>query len=481
MGKVNRISLTPAKCAVDLSNGSERGYYVCADYILQKLKRPHRAVNIMYCYYPLDKGFPKRAQDAYPEKDVAFAWDFPYDNYFPYLGGLNGSRDGEPFTCMQDIRRHGQDVILTLTCDPHVSDEHIIAIAKDLRNYGRMMLRMNHEATGDWFSFNKRCSYQEVADFFVRFKKIMSEYAPNVKMILCIGGKEENGKVVIEYEKEFTEAVRATDIWSVDNYIALNWGWPYEIAEKDNKSHKLSSPESIYDLTKRTYLRYKEVCNGVQKPMVMSELNVDGDVTGQVLQAEIFKDFTDLIKADKDRWFSAFCMYQFRDDGRLGLEMTDPNNKDIGIEQPLLSKYRDIIADDFFNPGIVKGEEVSGVYDFRWGGSEDADGIGIDVEMEKNPVFCEAFFEDDLLDANLMIEFNGRWFYKAPGVKYVDFMPAFYDKPLSSPCILSLNIFAPPASGINEANGASDWDVNCRSSYRSLPKLRIRFEPVMSL
>ena len=152
MGKIEKIRLTPAKCAVDLGDGSERGFYVDQDYILNKMHRPHRAINLMYCYYPLDKEWPARAQDAFKDQEVGFAWDYAYDNYFPYRGGLEGNREGEPFTCMKDVRRHGQDVILTLTCDTKVSDEQIAAIAEDLKPYGRMMLRLNHECTGDWFA-----------------------------------------------------------------------------------------------------------------------------------------------------------------------------------------------------------------------------------------------------------------------------------------------------------------------------------------
>ena len=117
MSQIKRVKLIPAKFAVDLGDGSERGNYVNQDYILQKMHRPHRGINLMYCYYPLEEGWPKRARDAYADKDVTFAWDYPYDDYFPYGGGLNGNCEGEPFTCMRDVRKHGQDVILTLTCD----------------------------------------------------------------------------------------------------------------------------------------------------------------------------------------------------------------------------------------------------------------------------------------------------------------------------------------------------------------------------
>ncbi len=48
---------------------------------------------------------------------------------------------------MRDVRRHGQDVLLTMTIDPKVSDEHLRAIGQDLRTFGRVQLRINHEAT----------------------------------------------------------------------------------------------------------------------------------------------------------------------------------------------------------------------------------------------------------------------------------------------------------------------------------------------
>lgn len=474
---ITKISLNPAKCALDLSDGSERGLYVNQDYILRKLKRPHRAVNIMYCYYPLDKTWPKRAENAFADMEVSFAWAYPYDNYFPYLGGINGNTDGEPFNCMQDIRRHGQDVILTLVCDPNVSDEHIIAIAKDLRPYGRIMLRLNHECTGDWFSYTKRASYRQIADFYVRFHSIMKKYAPNVKMILCAGASVgPNGE--LEKEEDFLEAERDTDIWSIDTYIALNWGWPYEVAEKDNFQHKREKAKDIYGNARRTYDRMMKICDGKKRPFVMSELNADGDVCGPYDQAEIMKEFCDLIENDPERWFSAFCFYQFRDDGRLGLEITDPNNKDVGMEQPMLPVYREIMDRDFFKPEIVAGDEVKLPVTLRWGGAEDAEGISMNLEFVKDPVFAEAYFEGSLKEANLMMELGGQWFYKAPGVGCIDFMPLFYEKKFGENFTLKLNIFAPPASGKNDESQGDGWDENYYYEIKELPKIRLRFSPI---
>ena len=48
--EVYSLHMGKAMCAVDLGDGSERGEYVNQDYILNKLGRPHRAVNLMYCY-----------------------------------------------------------------------------------------------------------------------------------------------------------------------------------------------------------------------------------------------------------------------------------------------------------------------------------------------------------------------------------------------------------------------------------------------
>ena len=475
--KIYSIHMGKAKCAVDLGDGSERGEYVNQDYILNRLGRPHRSISLMYCYYPFDKEWPGRISEVMKDADVSFQWDYPYDDYFTYKGGLGGTTDDEPFTCMRDVRRHGQDVTLTLTIDPNVTDEHLIAIAEDLKPFGRMFLRINHEATGNWFSFNKRCTYQEVADFYCRFNRILKKHAPNVQTILCIGGIEDPNKAEMEKEAEFKQAVKETDVWSVDKYMALHWGWPYDVAEKGGNTHKRDTVDATYDLTKMSFERFKYLNDGVEKPMVMSEFNADGDVTGPYDQATMIKEFCDRLKRENATWFSGFTFYQFRDRGRLGLEIEDPNNVDVGIEQPCMQTYKEIIHDDYFYPKMVQGNELSLPCTLRWGGSEDADGIAIPLHFEKNPHFCELVFDDDD-NSNLMFEINGKWFYKSPEAKTIDMMSAFYEKPLDKPCDLTLKIFAPPSSGENDLS-VEDGFINSYTTIEKLPKIRIRFEPIM--
>ncbi|MBQ8786584.1 MAG: hypothetical protein IJZ61_03000 [Oscillospiraceae bacterium] len=477
--KIYGVHMGAAKCAVDLGDGSERGEYVNQDYILHALGRPHRSISLMYCYYPLDKEWPGRISEVMKDANVSFQWDYPYDDYFTYKGGLNGTTDDEPFTYMRDVRRHGQDVTLTLTVDPNVSDDHLIAIAKDLRPFGRLLLRINHEATGDWFSFTKRTTYQGVADFFVRFSKIIHEYAPNVKTIICIGGVEhpENGPKM-EKEKEFAQCIPEADIWSVDKYMALHWGWPFDVAQKGGTSFSRSKVRDTYNLTKLSFERYKELNGGVAKPMVMSEFNADGDVTGAYDQAMMVKEFCDIMEEENADWFSGFTFYQFRDRGRLGLEIQDPNNADVGIPQPVMQTYKEIIHSERFLPKMEQGAEIELPITLRWGGAEDAEGLAIPMHFDSNPHFCELYFDEDD-DSNYMMEINGRWFYKSPEAKCIDLMSAFYEKPLDGACDMTLKLFAPPASGENDPSQGDDWAENYYYTVKKLPKIRLEFEPVV--
>jgi hypothetical protein len=472
-----KLHIGPAKCALDLGDGSERGEYVNQDYILHTLGKPHRAVNLMYCYYPLDKGWPVRASKlAKPGDNVGFAWDYAYDDYFPYQGGLEGNTEGEPFKSMRDVRRHGQEVILTLTVDCAVSDEQLARIAEDLRPFGRLMLRINHEATGSWFAFNKRYTYQEVADFYVRFHKIIKKHSPHIKTILCIGDPpDETGKM--KYEDEFAEAIAVTDIWSTDTYLSLHWGWPFDIAEPGGKSHKRASNSDMLKGFNKEHERFI-ARGGGDRPLVISEFNADGDVNGPYEQAEQLLDLYRRLPAEAP-CVKGVTFYQFRDRGRLGLEIEDPNNPDIGAAQPVLEEYKKIMAMEHYTPVMTQGGKLNFPADLRWGGSEDSDGLSIPLVFEKNPVFCEVNFSEDDINLNLIMELNGRWFYKKPGVKTIDLAPAFFQNRLTGKKELTFRLFAPPPDGINDPAQGQDWEINYTAAIQEMPEFRIRYAPAM--
>ena len=476
---IYHLHMGHAKCALDLGDGSERGEYVDQDYILHKLGRPHRAINLMYCYYPLDKGWPARASTLKTDKSVGFAWDYAYDDYFPYQGGLEGNTEGEPFKSMRDVRRHGQDVILTLTVDCAVSDEQLIKIAEDLRPFGRLMLRINHEATGNWFAFNKRYSYQEVADFYVRFHKIIKQHSPHIRTILCIGDPpREDGKM--HYEDEFAEAINVTDFWSTDTYLALHWGWPFDIAEPEGKSHKRGNNTDMLKDFNREYDRFMARSNNKTRPFVVSEFNADGDVTGPFEQAEQLSDFYRRLPKEAP-CINGITFYQFRDRGRLGLEIEDPNNSNTGNEQPILEEYKKILNMEPYLPVMTTGDTANFPFKFRWGGSEDSDGLVILLRFEQNPVFCEISFSEDDINLSLMMEINGRWFYKKSGVKAIDLIPAFFNNKLTGKKEIAVRIFATPPDGVNDPNHGQDWEINYYTEMKNAPEFRIRYTPAMSI
>ena len=465
MDKAYGVRLGKAKCGLDLGDGSERAEYVNQDYILHKLGRPHRCVNIMYTLYPKDAQWPQRISEACKDMDVKFQWDYPYDDYFPF--GVNG----QPFEQMRDIRKHGQDVLLTLTVDCSLEDEYLRGVARQFREFGRMRIRINHECGGTWFTHNKRFTFEQIADFFVRFRKILKEEAPNVSVIFCAGFVKEDGKV--EQEDAFLRAYKVADIWSADSYPALHYGWPYDVAEVGGGSYKADNLREIYGLFEETAKRLR-MLTGQDKPMTTAECNTDGDVTGPFHQGEAVVKFAEYFKDNNtSEWFDGISMYQFRDRGRLGLEIEDPNNHGVGIEQPLLADYKKLIQDPYFNPTLERGAEAAFPARLRWGGSEDADGIEIPVSFEKTPEFCEANFEED---ACLMIEFGGKWFYKAKGVKTIDFMSLFFEKKLDGPAVIPMRIFGTPVDGVNPETDAQDWATNYYSELKSAPELRIRYE-----
>ncbi len=280
--------------------------------------------------------------------------------------------------------------------------------------------------------------------------------------------RNEDGSV--EKEAEFTEAYRIADEWSADAYLALHYAWPYGIAEKGGEGWNCGCVEDNFNLFKKTYERLTWLNNGVPKPMITAEINTDGDVSGAAYQGDSVRRFYEKIRDEKADWFKAVSFYQFRDRGRLGLEIEDPNNSQIGIPQPIMREYKKVLNDPYFMPKTDIGSELSLPCRLRWGGAEDADGVAVRVSFEGNPVFCEITFDEPLC---LMMEINGRWFYKAPTTKTVDLMPAFYEKPLNAACELTLKMFATPADGVN-----GDDTLNYFAEMTKMPELRVRYEPV---
>lgn len=458
----HRVRLSPAPCAVDLGDGSERGEYVNQDYILGLLGRPHRSINLMYCYYPLDKGWPKRASEAFP-RTADFAWAYPYDDYFPYGGGPKGSAKNDPFPQIRDARRHGQDVTLTLTMDCKVPDSHLRWIARELRPFGRLRVRINHECDGEWFAFNKRYDRRTISGFFARFNGILKEHAPEIRTICCFGSVEWNtGK--ISHLDDLALQLDHADIWSIDKYLALHWTWPYDICERYRQGGwKHEGVDLVWKEMHRVYEAFVERV-GVEKPLEICEFNLDGDVVGPRAQAEELAEFYDRVRRKRPPFLKGITYYQFRDRGRLGLEAHDPNDPKVGVPQPFLARYRELIRDPYFSPGetwtrLPRGARLA----TEWRGADDSDGLGWKVRVKPHPEFFELKLPKDL---NLLIRVAGTWLYKKPGYEWVDATAAV--EGLRRPQAVSVAVFAPPADGSNGGRAA------VRTVLREPPRLRLR-------
>lgn len=464
-GRVHQVTLTPAACSLDLGDGSERSEYVSQDYILSVLGRPHRGINLMFCYYPLNKGWPKRVSTVFKNKG-GFIWGYPYDDYFPYPGGLGGDRGGDAFQQMRDVRRHGQDVTLTMTVDCGISDDQITAIARDLRPFGRMRLRLNHECDGFWFAFNRRYSYEEVGRFFVRFAKIAKKEAPHVRMVSCWGSVPDYKTRSLLHEKELSPTLAAADVWSTDKYLSLHFGWPFQPCEPEdlNKTYSVITDREMWFLLDTCHQRFTEM-TGMDKGLEVCEFNCDGTVGGLEHQAKRMEAFYRQILKKKPAYLKGITFYQFRDRARLGLEREDPNDLRVGRPTPFLPVYKDLIQQPYFLPG-ERWSRLDGALKLEWRAADDSDGLGWNLPLKSKPIFLELLFGKN---DNLMIHAGDDWFYKKPGVEWVDVTPAARKWGRSKP--FPVSVFAPPADGMNPG------DLSFfRTKLAKPPRMRLLYE-----
>jgi hypothetical protein len=460
------VKLDPAPCSLDLGDGSERGEYVSQDYILRTLGRPHRSINLMYCYYPYDKGWPKRASTAFPP-DKPFAWAYPYDDYFPYGGGSKGKTSGQPFMQMRDIRRHGQDVTLTLAIDCTVKTKELEKLAEELSGFGHLRLRINHECDGDWFAFNKRYTHAEIAAFFIRFTKILKARAPLVKTISCFGTLDPETKKLKHFEA-LAPMLAYADIWSIDKYLSLHYGWPFNICDKGDvyKSYMRYGVRKIWDEMHFVYRAFTKH-TGQKKPLEICEFNADGDVAGRRDQAALLSAFYRRVIREKPAFLKAITYYQFRDRGRLGLEQEDPNDAAVGIPAAFTKEYRRILHEEsWFAPRETWSPLGRRPLLMRYRAADDAEGLGWKVSVPRDASFFELKLQKSL---NLLVRVGKSWFYKRPGVEWIDATEAAR----AAGSKVEVAIFAPPAEGTNPAAGRG-FKSSVDTRFKSVPGVRAR-------
>jgi hypothetical protein len=368
---------------------------------------------------------------------------------------------------MKDVRKHGQDVTLTLAIDCAVESDHLQRIAEELAPFGRTRVRINHECDGNWFAYSKRYTHKQIADFFIRFAGVLRKRAPLVQTICCWGAVDpETGKL---RHPDLAPMLEHADIWSVDKYLSLHYAWPYNVCEKDElgKSYMRDGVRAVYHDLSKVYDAFVR-SSGKKKPLEISEFNADGDVAGRAAQAKMLRQFYLKVAREKPRFLKGITYYQFRDRGRLGLEQEDPNRPGVGTPSLFLKAYRQmLLGESHFSPTetwtpLAPGRPPSLV----WRSAHDADGLGVRVRVPPHA----SFFELQLpKQPNLLVRVGGAWFYKSPGVEWLDATEAAR----AAGRAVDVAIFAPPAPGTNARRGLG-FASAVETRLGAAPAVRVR-------
>lgn len=367
------------KTRLILSNGSERGDFVPLSYILGKLGRIHDGIQLMKAYYPYDAVWSAkhRVSQVSRKENIHFAWDYEYEDYHPFdIFEENSVTLRE----MAEIKKFGSDIYLTLTIDLSLPDNELIAIVKILNGYGRIFLRINHEANGTWFRYNIFNTYKEVSDFFIRFHRIIKGHSSLIHTVFSLTGdmfvadKIVTDQLLQLSESGLKEALQTADYWSIDKYASLNYGWPFEdIANGKNLFFKQTVDE-WWQMVEETYLKMIWFNNLQAKPLFINEFNSDSDVDGFETQAEIINRVYSRLATDEFQWLAGITMYQFRDYGGLGLEQGDLKEYQ---SLPVLDVYRKVIRKYNYDQMIDEKAWNRDDYLFTWDHSDSLRGLSI--------------------------------------------------------------------------------------------------------
>jgi hypothetical protein len=397
-----------------------------------------------------------------PWKEGMGQWDLPFDDYDVYLGGPGGSADAEVFRQFRDVRAFGQDIHLTLTIDLNVPAKTLRYIARELRPYGRIFFRINHECNGTWFQHNKRFSYKQVSNFFIKFHNIVKEEAPLVNTVFCLNGSDDPQLMKLG-EKELAGAVRSADVLAIDRYMSLHFRWPNKFT---------GDPASYFDLDlmhwwnvmKANYHQLCEIRGNDSFPFTIPEINADADVNGHFGQARRITDVYKLIKNEGKKWINAVTMYQFRDRGGLGLELEDTLTHEFVKRLPVCAAYRKAVSDSVYTP-LIKSRGVVTVNKFplylKWFNSEDAEGVLLCGTRPKLSSRMSLL----LPKGNFIVECNGMWFCSQGGT--LDLRSA-----VDAGTLFKVTVFAPPENGMNSLGPDSSYLPYYETALHALPEIK---------
>lgn len=447
-GSIRRITLAAPACTLGITDGSERGDYAGSAHILQRIGRPHHVVNLMFQYYPDLENWPTQGvkwHGFYRNNSLNEG-----DGYFPLVleeGGIWGQLY---LRQIADVRAHGQDAQLTLTLHCDTPDAILIRIAQSLAPFGRLRLRINHECNGSWFYFNRRWSFRQVSDFFIRFHHIIHEHAPEILTVACWNGPGEaysdpskSGKLGKVTEDQLGPMFKTADVISFDQYASLHYLWPDPAFDVQHPSGFFAVPfEYWWKTLTDCHELMSELC-GRDVDIEVHEINQDAELHGVLGQAEWLERFYREAAARNYRWLTNITFYMFRDRGGLGLEWEDVNDPNRFEDRPALAAYNRAIRDPHFEYRVVaSGALTEAEMTMQWKSSVDSEGVGIQYRSMK------AGDARIILPcaSNVLVGCRGQWI-----VKRTD------EESVTLPLVEGsneLNFLMPPPDGQNNVSGA---------------------------
>ncbi|KPK58838.1 MAG: hypothetical protein AMK73_08980 [Planctomycetes bacterium SM23_32] len=465
---VRRIRRGEPVIRLYVSDGSERSTYMPQQMALKWIGAPHAGVNLMSCYYPKQTFWPERRLFSeevyhYRHSPADATEDTPLRDLNDWTDGYYSFDVEDPrndvVRQMEDVRRYGQDVRLTLTADTDTPEEDLVRIAEMLRDFCPMELRLNHEAAGNgWFRFAKnvarmppdeaRRTYQEISDFFIRAKRTMASVAPGLRFVVCgARGDYARDDMLGPMMKE------PGTLMCVDCYGSLHYGWP---------GHRIKDPPIIgrphpprdhavyrttWELCEREFRPFHEemsALRGEPTRVDLGEFNYDEDIHGPQVRAQLIYECYVWFAANPDV-IASIVHYELTDRGGLGLlhEPEYERLEDVVPSRPALDVYRDVMKwQEFRHPVEVLapvGEGAEAV-ELTWRSSCDAEGLELTLDGAHRAVdFREAYWRQVVLFGA-----DGEESYV-----YTD------ERTLQLPAgAAAVRVFAPPPDGRNNAAGA---------------------------
>jgi hypothetical protein len=391
--KLIPVSLNRRQTRLILANGSERGDFVAMPDIFAKLGMAHDGIQLMKTYYPHDPAWSSRQKISAvtAKKKISYAWDYEYEDYHPF-----DIWEAESVTRkeIEAIKAYGSDLHLTLTLELSLSDAEIARIVRALNPYGRIFLRINHEANGDWFRYNRQHTFREVSDFFVRCHQIIKNNSTNIYTVFNLSADYfVNDQIVTDRclhldGAQLNGALRVADYWSIDKYTSLHYGWPFEAKiTPSSTAYFQGTISSWWQLVEETYLKMIWHNQLQAKPLFINEFNSDSDVDGYEGQAQIIAAIYRRLARGEFDWLAGMTLYQFRDWGGLGLEKG--NLRDYRT-LPALTAYQNAIKTFRHELTDVGPEWRYPDYTFTWTDSDQIRGLRLRQVSDK-AVFTNRF------------------------------------------------------------------------------------------